>query len=85
MYNDGNELWWQGAGHLAGTHIMGTHAHNSVVDKYQKCWDYDNLYMVGCGSMPTVSTSNPTLTMAAITFMAAEQIVRDLKNESVSV
>lgn len=85
MYNEGNELWWQGAGHLAGTHIMGTNSNNSVVDKYQKCWDYDNLYMIGCGSMPTVSTSNPTLTMAAITFMATEQIVRDLEKESVSV
>ncbi|MCE7994472.1 MAG: GMC family oxidoreductase [Roseivirga sp.] len=85
MYNDGNELWWQGAGHLAGTHIMGTNAKNSVVDKNQKCWDYDNLYMIGCGSMPTVSTSNPTLTMAAITFMAAEQLILDLEKESILV
>lgn len=85
IYNNGNELWWQGAGHLAGTHIMGTNKHNSVVDKYQKSWDHDNLYMVGCGSMPTVSTSNPTLTMAAITFMAAEQLIRDLEKESILV
>lgn len=85
MYNDGNELWWQGAGHLAGTHVMGTSAQNSVVDKYQKNWDHQNLYMVGCGSMPTVSTSNPTLTMAAMAFMAAEHLIKDLENESVTV
>lgn len=82
MYNDGNELWWQGAGHLAGTHIMGDSPDNSVVDKYQRCWDWPNLYMVGCGSMASVSTSNPTLTMAAMSFMAADHLIEDLEKSS---
>ncbi len=72
-------LWWQGAGHLAGTHIMGTNAENSVVDKNQRCHEHKNLFLVGCGNMPTMGTSNPTLTVAALSFWAAETINEDLK------
>jgi choline dehydrogenase-like flavoprotein len=34
---------------------------------------------VGCGNMPTLGTSNPTLTMAALTFRAAEAILKQLE------
>ena len=67
-----------GAGHLAGTHLMGFSKNDSVVDKRQRAWDIDNLYMTGCGSMPTIATSNPTLTMAALAFQAAENVLKDL-------
>jgi len=40
--------------HLAGTHIMGTSPHSSVVDAQQRSWDHQNLYLVGGGSMPSV-------------------------------
>ncbi len=76
----GEELWWQGAGHLAGTHIMGTDKSNSVVDKYQRCHEHKNLFLVGCGNMPTMGTSNPTLTIAALSFWAAENIDKDLNS-----
>jgi choline dehydrogenase-like flavoprotein len=66
-----------GSGHLAGTHIMGSSKASSVVDSRQRSWDHDNLYLVGCGNMPTVGTSNPTLTCAALTFWAAENILQD--------
>lgn len=69
---------FQGAGHLAGTHRMGADPQDSVVDVRQRCWDHDNLYLVGCGSMPTIGTSNPTLTMTAMAIMSAESIVADL-------
>uniref|UniRef100_UPI0021B108C2 GMC family oxidoreductase n=1 Tax=Rhizobium laguerreae TaxID=1076926 RepID=UPI0021B108C2 len=42
----------RGGNHLAGTHIMGTTKTNSVVDKNQRSWDHENLYLVGGGSMP---------------------------------
>lgn len=72
MYN------YSGAGHLCGTHIMGDTAQNSVVDSYQKSWDHDNLYLVGCGSHPTVGTQNPTLTMLAMVFRTSRQILARL-------
>ncbi|MDI5973742.1 GMC family oxidoreductase [Streptomyces sp. SL13] len=74
----GRPYAYRGAGHGAGTHIMGGQPSDSVVDAWQRCWDHPNLYAVGCGSMPSLGTSNPTLTMAAITLRSAEQIHRDL-------
>jgi len=67
--------YWAGVGHIAGTHRMGTDPKNSVVNRYQQSWDHDNLYVIGCGSMPTLGTSNPTLTMTALTFATAAYIL----------
>jgi choline dehydrogenase-like flavoprotein len=69
---------YKGAGHGAGTHIMGYDPASSVVDSFQRCWEHPNLYAVGCGSMPSIGTSNPSLTMAALALRSAEQIHRDL-------
>jgi choline dehydrogenase-like flavoprotein len=73
---------FQGAGHAAGTHRMGGSPRTSVVDSRQRSWDHDNLYLVGCGNMPTVGTSNPTLTMTALAIWAGENIVEDLRRHS---
>jgi choline dehydrogenase-like flavoprotein len=70
---------YNGAGHLAGTHVMGDCQNTSVIDANQRCWDHENLYLVGCGNFPTISTSNPTLTMVALTFWAAENILKELR------
>lgn len=67
-----------GAGHVAGTHRMGSSPSSSVVDPRQRSWDHPNLYLVGCGNMPTVGTSNPTLTMTALALWAGENVVEDL-------
>ncbi|WP_017609990.1 GMC family oxidoreductase [Nocardiopsis xinjiangensis] len=74
----GTDLTYHGAGHGAGTHIMGTDPNDSVVDADQRTHDHPNLYAVGCGSMPSVGTSNPTLTMCALALRSAERIHRDL-------
>ena len=62
----------RGGNHLAGTHIMGTSPSDSVVDADQRSWDHENLYLVGGGSMPSIGTSNITLTLAALCFRSAE-------------
>jgi choline dehydrogenase-like flavoprotein len=69
---------FNGAGHLVGTHRMGSSRSNSVVSPQQRTWDHPNLFLVGCGNMPTLGTSNPTLTMAALADWAGDHIVRDL-------
>ncbi|WP_337264703.1 MULTISPECIES: GMC family oxidoreductase [unclassified Serratia (in: enterobacteria)] len=66
---------WAGVGHIAGTHRMGTRPDNSVVNRHQQSWDHANLYVIGCGSMPTLGTSNPTLTMTALTLATADHIL----------
>ena len=77
--HEGQGFFYRGAGHLVGTHRMGCSPKDSVVSKQQRAWDHSNLYLVGCGNMATLGTSNPTLTMAALTFWAAENILNDLK------
>jgi len=57
---------------------MGFTRDDSVTDANMKSWDHDNLYIVGCGSMPTTATSNPTLTMTALAFKAADAIIQSL-------
>ena len=71
---------FNGAGHLVGTHRMGFTEADSVVDREQRTWAHKNLFLVGCGNMPTIGTSNPTLTMSALAFAAAENILRDLRD-----
>jgi choline dehydrogenase-like flavoprotein len=72
-YN-GQGYIFQGAGHYMGTHRMGSCRCGSVVNPQQRSWDHDNLFMVGCGNIVTSATSNPTLTAASLTFMAAAHI-----------
>ncbi|WP_017594190.1 GMC family oxidoreductase [Nocardiopsis potens] len=71
-------LAYHGAGHGAGTHVMGADRSTSVVDSHQRTHDHPNLYAVGCGSMPSIGTSNPTVTMAALALRSAERIHQDL-------
>ncbi len=69
---------FHGAGHNVGTHPMGATAEDSVVDSFQRCWEHENMYLIGCGSLPTIATSNPSLTMAALVFRSLESLRRDL-------
>ncbi|MCI0488910.1 MAG: GMC family oxidoreductase [Blastocatellia bacterium] len=78
IYDGVGYTFW-GAGHLVGTHRMGFARSDSVVSREQRTWDHENLFLVGCGNMPTIGTSNPTLTMAALSFWAAENIIRELQ------
>lgn len=75
----GQGYTFRGAGHIVGTHRMGNDPATSVVDPEQRCWDHKNLFLVGCGNMPTLGTSNPTLTMTALTFAAAESMLKQLQ------
>lgn len=73
--HDGEPLRYWGAGHGGGTHVMGSSPRDSVVDQWQRCWDHPNLYAVGCGSMPSLGTSNPSLTMAALVLRTADHLI----------
>jgi choline dehydrogenase-like flavoprotein len=75
---DGEDYAYSGAGHVCGTHIMGSDPGTSVVDGNQKSHDHANLYLAGCGSMPSIGTQNPSLTMLALACRTADQINRDL-------
>jgi choline dehydrogenase-like flavoprotein len=67
-----------GSGHIVGTTVFGTDAKTSVLNKDQQSWDHPNLFMVGSGVFPTITTANPTLTIAALAFKAAAAIAKEL-------
>jgi choline dehydrogenase-like flavoprotein len=69
---------WAGAGHLMGTHRMGTDPGTSVVDGTQKAHGHPNLYLLGSGNWPSYATGNPTLTIAALALWAADTIRKRL-------
>jgi len=68
----------RGGNHLSGTHVMGTCRSNSVVDSYQKSWDHRNLYLIGPGSLPSIGSSNTTLTTAALCFKTSDAVLQHL-------
>lgn len=81
----GTNFQFYGAGHIVGTYRMGTTKENSVVNERQQSWDHSNLYLVGSGVFPTITTANPTLTIAALSINAADNILADLDQTDNSV
>ncbi|CAM4178310.1 GMC family oxidoreductase [Corallococcus sp. ZKHCc1 1396] len=75
---EGQSFVFFGAGHVMGTHRMGTDPLQSVVDANQRSHDHENLWIVGSGSFPTVATPNPTLTLAALAFKTAASLGKAL-------
>jgi choline dehydrogenase-like flavoprotein len=73
----GQDFHYHGMGHFAGTHVMGADPGTSVIDSDQRAWEHRNLFMVGSGSFPTLGTSNPTLTLAALAIRTADKLIAD--------
>ena len=67
-----------GGCHFSGTHCMGSAPAESVCNQFQQVWDHPNLYTLGSGSMPTVGTSNTSLTIAALSLLSADHIHQTL-------
>jgi choline dehydrogenase-like flavoprotein len=64
----------QGAGHIIGTARMGNDARRSVVDAGLRSHDHGNLFILGSAVFPTSATANPTLTIAALSLRAVDQV-----------
>jgi choline dehydrogenase-like flavoprotein len=75
----GKDMYLGGSGHVVGTHRMGRDRNDSVVDSDLRSWSHPNLYAVGAGSMVTIGTANPTLTVVALSFRAADSILAELR------
>ena len=64
-----------GAHHEGGTR-MGSDPKTSVVNRYSQSWDVPNLFVVGSSTFPTMGSGfNPTLTIQALAYYAADAIV----------
>ncbi|NEP00354.1 MAG: GMC family oxidoreductase [Symploca sp. SIO2E9] len=75
---EGEGYWFRGGNHFSGTHVMGTSKNNSVVDRNQRSWDHENLYLLGAGSMPSIGSANTTLSVAALALLAYREMFKDL-------
>jgi gluconate 2-dehydrogenase alpha chain len=60
--------------HVVGGFIMGTDPTTSSVNKYLQVWDVPNLFVVGASAFPQNPGYNPTGTVGALAFKAAEAI-----------
>ncbi len=60
--------------HNTGGTIMGASPADSVVNRYLQSWDVPNLFVMGAGVFPQNAGYNPTGTVAALAYWAAEAI-----------
>jgi gluconate 2-dehydrogenase alpha chain len=60
--------------HNTGGAMMGSDPKSSVVNRYLQSWDVPNLFVMGAGAFPQNPGYNPTGTVGALTYWAAEAI-----------
>jgi len=72
----------QGA-HLLGTCRMGDDEQTSVVDKYHRTHDLPNLFLCDGSSFVTSGRGQPTMTIMALAFRAAEHIGAAARNSNI--
>ena len=65
--------------HNTGGVIMGADRETSVVNSYLQMWDAENVFVVGASAFPHNSSFNPTGTLGALSYRAAEGIQKFLK------
>ena len=63
-----------GGVHLLGTARMGNDPRDSVVDRYHRAHDVPNLFICDGSSFVTSGRGQPTMTIQALAFRAAEHI-----------
>lgn len=66
--------------HNTGGVIMGADPETSAVNSYLQMWDAENLFVVGACNFPQNAGYNPTGTVGALAYRAAEGIDKYLKN-----
>jgi choline dehydrogenase-like flavoprotein len=62
--------------HLLGTARMGNNPRDSVVDRYHRAHDVPNLFICDGSSFVTSGRGQPTMTIQALAFRAADHITR---------
>jgi choline dehydrogenase-like flavoprotein len=62
------------AWHLLGTARMGDAPQTSVVNKWHQAWDCPNLFIIDGSVMVTGGAINPTSTISALSYRAAETL-----------
>jgi len=67
--------------HNTGGAAMGNDPKTSVVNRYLQCWDVSNVFVMGASVFPQNPGYNPTGTVGALTYWAADALrTKYLKN-----
>ncbi|MCZ6704953.1 MAG: GMC family oxidoreductase [Bacteroidetes bacterium] len=69
----------RGRAHLLGTCRMGNDPNESVVDRYNRAHDVPNLFLADGSSLVSSGRGQPTMTIEAIAFRAADHITQFAK------
>jgi choline dehydrogenase-like flavoprotein len=72
-----------GGVHLLGTARMGNDPRDSVVDRYHRSHDVPNLFVCDGSSFVTSGRGQPTLTIQALAYRAAEHIARFARSHQI--
>jgi gluconate 2-dehydrogenase alpha chain len=62
--------------HVTGGTIMGADPATSVVNSFLQMWDAENVFVVGASNFPQNAGFNPTGTVGALAYRAAEGILK---------
>ena len=60
--------------HNTGGAVMGADPKTSALNRYLQSWDVSNVFVVGASAFPQNAAMNPTGTVGALAFWAAEAI-----------
>ena len=69
--------------HEVGTTRMGDDPYNSVVNKYERLHDVDNVFVVDAGPFVSQADKNPTWTIMALSWRTSEHIIDQLKKQNI--
>jgi gluconate 2-dehydrogenase alpha chain len=70
--------------HIQGGTIVGASPESSVLNPFMQHWQMPNLWMTGGSTFPQSASGNPTLTIIAMTYRAADALIdRYLKHPDV--
>jgi choline dehydrogenase-like flavoprotein len=72
------------AAHLLGTCRMGDDPRTSVVDRWHRSHDIANLFICDGSSMVTSGRGQPTLTIQALAFRAADYMKKAARNNMIT-
>ena len=62
---------------------MGNNPNTSVVNKYERLHDVDNVYIVDGGPFVSQADKNPTWTIMALSWRTSEYIIDQLKKQNI--
>jgi len=69
--------------HEVGGAIMGESRSTSVTDSFSRTWDVPNLIMADGAPFPGTADKNPTLTIMALAWRAADHLIEEMKKGNV--